>query len=224
MPAAPYFANFVEGRRGEIMDAAFGVFGEKGYEAGTMREIATRVGVSEPAIYRHYESKEALLTDIVATAGDHMIGRLRRALSGVSGENLVPSLYRLVEFRRQVADRKQAARQALAKGKEAPPVEPYPGEIMHALFHAAPHNETFTSMLRTHLTEPMMDALRELVPRIDGDFGISRSAEEVDDSVRIFISLLVGYTTSSAMSGQPPRDDAVIRATLAIMGWEPKEQ
>ena len=45
-----YFEDFVEGRRGEILDAALAVFGEKGYEAGTMREIARRVGVTEPAI------------------------------------------------------------------------------------------------------------------------------------------------------------------------------
>jgi AcrR family transcriptional regulator len=222
VPVAPYFTKFVEeGRRGDIMDAALAVFGEKGYEAGTMREIATRVGVSEPAIYRHYESKEALLTDIVATAGDHIVGQLRTALSTVNGDNLVASLQALVEFRREVAARKKAAKEAAAKNQETPLAEPYPGEVMHALFHAAPHNETFISSLRQHLTDPMMAALRELVPRIDADLGINRSAETIDDLVRVFVSLLIGYTTTSAIFGQPARDDALVHAVLAIMGWEP---
>ena len=45
-----YFADFIDGRRGEILDAALVVFGEKGYEAGTMREIAGRVATEGDVI------------------------------------------------------------------------------------------------------------------------------------------------------------------------------
>jgi AcrR family transcriptional regulator len=218
--SALYFTTFVEGRRGEIMDAALGVIGDKGYEAGTMREIAARVGVSEPALYRHYASKEALLTDIVAVAGDRIAGNVSRALAEINGSNLVPALHGLIETRRRVAARKRAARAARAASPEA--AEAHPGDVMHTLFHAAPHNEAFIVALRTHLTAPMVAAVRELIPRVDADQGITRAPGEVDELVRVFVSLFVGYFTTSAMFGEAVNDDVAVRAVLAIMGWEPE--
>ena len=49
------------------------VFTERGYDAGSMRDIAARVGVSEPALYRHFPGKEALFLALMRLAG----GRLR---------------------------------------------------------------------------------------------------------------------------------------------------
>jgi AcrR family transcriptional regulator len=220
-----YFADFVEGRRGEILDAALAVFGEKGYEAGTMREIAKRVGVSEPAIYRHYESKEAILADLVATAGDRIAGEARKALAVVDGKNLVPSFREFIEMRRRGIDAKRAARQADEAACSVPAgLRSGAGGVMHILFHAAPHNEAFIGLLRAHLGQPIMDAVRTLIPRVDADLGIERSAEEVEARVRVFTSLFAGYFTTSLMFDAPPNDDAIVQAMLAIMGWEPKEQ
>lgn len=39
-------------------------FGEKGYEATSMRDIAKQVGIKASSIYSHYESKEALFIEI----------------------------------------------------------------------------------------------------------------------------------------------------------------
>jgi AcrR family transcriptional regulator len=214
-----YFAEFVEGRRGEILDAGLAVFGEKGYEAGTMREIAARVGVSEPAIYRHYESKEAILADIVATAGD-------RIFSAISGENIEPKLHELLEMRRRGGDLKRVIAQGadscstvmtIAKKSGA-------GGVMHILFNAAPHNEHFVSLMREHLSLPMVNNVRKLVPSIDSYFGIDRSPEETEGRVRVFMSLFVGYFTTSNFFDAPPNDDAIVAAMLAIMGWEPTHQ
>ena len=222
-----YFADFVEGRRGEILAAGLAVFGEKGYEAGTMREIAARVGVSEPAIYRHYESKEAILSDIVATAGDRIADEMRKGFSAVNGANVVPSLRELLEMRRRGVDAKRAARQAAsARGVSMVPaaLQAGAGGVMHILFHAAPHNESFIALLRAHLGGPMGDAVRELIPRVDADLGIERSPEEVEARVRVFMSLFAGYFTTSLLFDAPPNDDAIVAAMLAIMGWEPTTQ
>ena len=225
-----YFADFVEGRRGEILDAGLAVFGEKGYEAGTMREIAARVGVSEPAIYRHYESKEAILADIVATAGDHITGEMRRGFEAVDGKNIVPQLHELLEMRRRGIDAKRAARQsATARATNgsvvmAGPLQGGAGGVMHILFHAAPHNETFIGLLRAHLGEPMVSAVRGLIPRVDADFGITRSSEEIEARIRVFMSLFAGYFTTSLLFDAPPNDDAIVAAVLAIMGWEPTDR
>lgn len=225
-PAAfPYFSDFIEGRRGEILDAALAVFGEKGYEAGTMREIAARVGVSEPAIYRHYESKEAILGDIVATAGDRIAGEVRKGLEAVIGESIVPTLFSFVEMRRRTIATKRAARSVEAideSGLTPEPLKRGAGGVLHILFHAAPHNETFICLLRAHLGTPMVAAVRELIPRVDADFGIERSPEEVDARVRVFMSLFAGYFTTSLMFDAPPNDTAIVDAMLAIMGWHAK--
>jgi AcrR family transcriptional regulator len=209
-----YFSDFVEGRRGEILDAGLAVFGEKGYEAGTMREIAKRVGVTEPALYRHYESKEAILADIVATAGDRIAGEMLRGLAVVNGSNVVPMLHAFIEMRRRGIDAKKHATAAAREGMGASA-----GGVMHILFHAAPHNETFIGLLRAHLGAPMVGAVRQTIPRVDADFGIERTEEEVEAKVRVFMSLFAGYFTTSLLFDAPPNDDAIVEAMLAIMGW-----
>jgi AcrR family transcriptional regulator len=223
--AFPYFAEFIEGRRGEILDAALVVFGEKGYEAGTMREIAKRVGVSEPAIYRHYESKEAILGDIVATAGDRIAGEMRAAFDTVTAENIVPRLHALLEMRRHSLTARPVAQPPTGEivGAEtlAPPaLRSGAGGVLHMLFHAAPHNATFIGLLRAHLGTPMVEAVRATVPRVDAGFGIERSREELDAKVRVFMSLFAGYFTTSLLLDAPPNDAAIVDALLAIMSWK----
>ena len=219
-----YFADFVEGRRGEILDAALAVFGEKGYESGTMREIAKRIGVTEPALYRHYESKEAILSDIVATAGDRISAEMRSGLTRVNGANIVSSLHALIEMRRRGLDAKREARKRAAEAAAGtygqPTVGTGAGSVMYILLHAAPHNEMFISMLRSHLGRPMVAAVTEAIPRIDADFGIVRTAEEVESHVRVFMSVFAGYFTTTLLFDAPPNDDAIVDALVAIMGWE----
>ena len=45
---------------GEILDAALGVFAEKGFAAAKLTEIARRAGVSKAALYLYFETKEDL--------------------------------------------------------------------------------------------------------------------------------------------------------------------
>ena len=47
---ADFVGSLEPGRRGEILGAAAEVFAERGYESGSMRDIAARVGVSEPSL------------------------------------------------------------------------------------------------------------------------------------------------------------------------------
>jgi AcrR family transcriptional regulator len=47
-----------------MMEAAVDAFAERGYHATTTRDIATRVGLSPAALYVHFPSKQALLTQI----------------------------------------------------------------------------------------------------------------------------------------------------------------
>ncbi|NTU71232.1 MAG: TetR/AcrR family transcriptional regulator [Coriobacteriia bacterium] len=228
-PTARYFAEFVEGRRGEILDAALAVFGESGYDAGTMREIARRVGVTEPALYRHYNGKESILADIVATAGDRIIGEMRAALATVSGDNMIPMLRRLIAMRREslaapatgsggvVTARRGADAQAGAATE--PTMQAGVGAVISVLLHAAPHNAKVVALLQQHLAFPMVQIARGIIPRIDEQFGIVRTPEDLDGKVRVFMSLLMGYFTTSLVLQAPPNDDAIVDALLAIMQW-----
>jgi AcrR family transcriptional regulator len=216
-----YFSDFIEGRRGQILDAALAVFGEKGYEAGTMREIAARVGVSEPALYRHYESKEAILADIVATAGDRISGEMGKMFAVVNGENLVEMLHAFISVRRGDADLRERIGAADFDADLPSGLSSGPGGVIHILFHAAPHNDTLRGLFRAHLGRPMVASVRALIPRVDADYGITRPDGEVESRVRMFMSLFAGYFTTSLVFDEGPDDDAVVDALLAIMGWTP---
>lgn len=55
-----------EERQKTIVDEALNIIHEGGYEAFSIRELATRVKISEPAIYRHFLNKEDIVLGILA--------------------------------------------------------------------------------------------------------------------------------------------------------------
>jgi AcrR family transcriptional regulator len=54
--------------RQALLDAAIGLFAERGYDRTTVRDIATRAGVNQSLLFRYFGSKEALFA--TATAGE----------------------------------------------------------------------------------------------------------------------------------------------------------
>lgn len=52
-------------RQQEIMDHSIDLIAEKGIQGLTMKNLSKRLGISEPAIYRHYESKIDILTGLL---------------------------------------------------------------------------------------------------------------------------------------------------------------
>ncbi|WP_345800581.1 TetR/AcrR family transcriptional regulator [Microbacterium sp. AZCO] len=54
-----------EAKRQAILDAALEVFAESGYRAGSLREVAQRVGMSEAGLLHHFRSKSALLMAVL---------------------------------------------------------------------------------------------------------------------------------------------------------------
>jgi AcrR family transcriptional regulator len=57
---APRWRRRKTARPGEILEAALGVFAEKGFAAAKLEEIARRAGVSKAALYLYFETKEDL--------------------------------------------------------------------------------------------------------------------------------------------------------------------
>jgi AcrR family transcriptional regulator len=63
-----------------ILGAARSLHERKGAEALSMRNIARAVGITAPALYRHFPDKERLLDDLAEEGFTRLEGRLRRAL------------------------------------------------------------------------------------------------------------------------------------------------
>jgi AcrR family transcriptional regulator len=52
-------------RQKEIIEASLEIIGESGIQALTIRNISKKVGISEPAIYRHFDNKTQILLTIL---------------------------------------------------------------------------------------------------------------------------------------------------------------
>ena len=52
-------------RQKEIIDVALELISEKGIQGLTIKNLAKRIGITEPAIYRHYENKIHILISIL---------------------------------------------------------------------------------------------------------------------------------------------------------------
>jgi AcrR family transcriptional regulator len=57
--------------RETILDAALEVFAESGYRSGSIREVALRVGMSEPGLLHHFPSKPELLAAVLDRRDQH---------------------------------------------------------------------------------------------------------------------------------------------------------
>lgn len=64
----PKWRRRAEARPGEIVQAAFEVFAEKGFAAAKLDEIAARAGVSKGALYLYFETKEDIFRAVVREA------------------------------------------------------------------------------------------------------------------------------------------------------------
>jgi AcrR family transcriptional regulator len=60
-------------RRLQLVGAATRLFAERGFRAVSMEDLAAEAGVSGPAVYRHFPSKEALLADLLIDVSQQLL-------------------------------------------------------------------------------------------------------------------------------------------------------
>ena len=72
-----------EEARREILDAAEALLREGGPEAIKLEPVASRVGISHPAILHHFGSREGLMQALVERAIDELDADLQQALTAV---------------------------------------------------------------------------------------------------------------------------------------------
>ena len=69
-------------QRDQILSAACDLLVTGGLNGLSMRKLASQLGVTAPALYRHYESKETVLVDVVGEAFKVFAQYLYRAVEG----------------------------------------------------------------------------------------------------------------------------------------------
>ena len=89
--------------------AALEAFAERGYDGTSIREVASRSGLSVPGLYHHYPSKQALLVSLTTTVLHDLLARSRQAIAEAGPtpsekfDAVVESLLRFHMYRREQA-------------------------------------------------------------------------------------------------------------------------
>ena len=195
-----FFSEVMPGRRAEILDAALCVFGEHGYEGGSMRQIAEHVGISQPALYRHFAGKEDLFLTIIEQAGLRLHSEIEPAFADMDPAMLADVLDVLLGDHRQfIRDRYVS--------------------IIKTILIASAYNPRFLDAYRDSIMRPLVKHLSHIVPALDAHFGVASSPEDLEQRVQTVISVFIGYMLMTFVfeSEASPIADTIIR----IMQWQP---
>lgn len=71
-------------RKAQLLEAAAKVFAARGYSGTTTAELAKAAGVSEPIIYRHFDSKRDMFIALVEKTSEETLATWGEALKGVT--------------------------------------------------------------------------------------------------------------------------------------------
>ncbi|MBP3892628.1 MAG: TetR/AcrR family transcriptional regulator [Atopobiaceae bacterium] len=63
--------GFLRGTKRRIVEAALDLFSQYGFEAVRVEQIATRVGIKAPSLYKHFKSKQEIFDTILQMMDEH---------------------------------------------------------------------------------------------------------------------------------------------------------
>ena len=86
--------NKLTARQNDIVNAAIDLIGEHGVQNLTIKLLAQRVGVTEPALYRHFECKQDILIAVLKRFEENTVRMFETALkSGKKGFEQIEEVY-----------------------------------------------------------------------------------------------------------------------------------
>ncbi|MFD2471010.1 SACE_7040 family transcriptional regulator [Amycolatopsis silviterrae] len=87
-------------RREQILSAAAELFAHHGFHGVGIDDIGAAVGISGPALYRHFRSKDAILGEMLNSISHYLLeGGTKRAAAGGTPDELLAALVRFhVDF------------------------------------------------------------------------------------------------------------------------------
>ncbi len=83
-------------RRERYLDAAGHLFAERGYHAVSIDDLGTAVGVSGPALYRHFANKESMLIELLMTASERLLTGFEATVAHTGDD--ITTLRDLIDF------------------------------------------------------------------------------------------------------------------------------
>lgn len=71
-------------RRHEILGRAAELFAARGFHGVSMADVGAACGISGPALYRHFSSKDAMLAEMLVSISEELlgVGRTRASVAG----------------------------------------------------------------------------------------------------------------------------------------------
>lgn len=96
----------MSGRREQILDTAAGLFAARGFHGVSIADLGAACGISGPAIYKHFASKDAVLAEMLVSISSDLlrVGRERVA----AHDDAAGALRALVDWHTDFALRRQA--------------------------------------------------------------------------------------------------------------------
>lgn len=93
-------------RHAALLEASAHLFAQRGYAGVSLEDIGAAVGVSGPAVYRHFDTKQALLGAILLRTSEHLLtGGQRVCAAHTSAADRIEHLVRFhVDFALRDAD------------------------------------------------------------------------------------------------------------------------
>jgi enoyl-CoA hydratase/carnithine racemase len=82
--------------RQKLLEAAALLFAERGYRTVTLDDIGGAVGVSGPAVYRHFKSKEKLLGELLVDVSERLLRHAGERVKAATGP--AEALVALIDF------------------------------------------------------------------------------------------------------------------------------
>ena len=83
-------------RRQQILDIAADLFAARGFHGVSVAELGSACGISGPALYKHFESKDAMLAEMLVTISETLLAEGRSRVAQAEGPR--EALEALVEW------------------------------------------------------------------------------------------------------------------------------
>jgi AcrR family transcriptional regulator len=163
-----------------VMDAAVRAMARNGYTAMSVSDILAKAELSTTSLYRHFQSKDALLSALIRRDGQSARRALERTIEAASGA--VAALQAWLDgLLDQLFEPRKATRRALFSGSEVVSSYWMIDELMK---------------MRWMLSEPLVDVLRA-----GHDAGTLHSPNPEADAIRLFAVVTTAATSPHAYRG-----------------------
>lgn len=99
----------------QILNSAYELFLEQGFESVTIQEIASRAGVAKGTFYLYFHDKDELKAQLIAQKSNEMFQRALAALHETRLENFDDQIIFVVNYIIDILDHNQPALRLIAK-------------------------------------------------------------------------------------------------------------